>query len=146
MNSRTAGRLSGAGHTGAVANCRTLLSLVAMGVAVALPMLVEGAARGASGGDPKAGKEPYEKLCAVCHGASGRGDGPALRGMPVRPKSFADPAAFRDVTDQALFEAIQKGGAATGKSPIMPPFGDQLKEGQIRDLLAYLRSLAPPAR
>ncbi len=136
MHSRTAER----------SNCRTLLSIVAAGVAVALPMLVGGAARGASGGDPKAGKEQYEKLCAVCHGASGRGDGPALRGMPVHPKSFADPAGFRDVTDQALFEAIQKGGAAIGKSPLMPPFGDQLKEGQIRDLVAYLRSLAPPAR
>ncbi len=134
MNGRTVERSSG----------RTLLGILA--VAVALPVLVEGAARGASGGDPKAGKEQYERLCAVCHGAGGRGDGPALRGMPVHPKSFADAAAFRDVTDQALFEAIQKGGAAIGKSPLMPPFGDQLKEGQIRDLVAYLRSLPPPAR
>ena len=136
MNRRTAER----------SNSRTLFSIVATGAAAALLVVLGGAARGASGGDPKAGKEQYEKLCAVCHGASGRGDGPALRGMPVHPKSFADPAAFRDVTDQALLESIQKGGAASGKSPLMPPFGDQLKEGQIRDLVAYLRALAPPAR
>ena len=103
-------------------------------------------ARGASGGDVKAGEEQYEKLCAVCHGPTGKGDGQGLRGIPVHPKSFSDAAALRNVTDQALFDTIQKGGAATGKSPIMPPFGDQIKEGQIRDLVAYIRSLAAPAR
>ena len=136
MNSRTAER----------SNYRTFFSIVALCAAVALLVLGGGAARGASRGDPKVGKDQYENLCAVCHGPTGKGDGQALRGIPVRPKSFADPVALRDVTDQALFEAIQKGGAGTGKSPLMPPFGDQLKEGQIRDLVAYLRSLAPPAR
>lgn len=125
-------------------NGRTLLSVVA--VAVALLGFWEAPVRGAARGDPKAGKEQYETLCAVCHGPAGKGDGQALRGVPVRPKSFADPAAMRAVTDQALVATIQRGGAATGKSPLMPPFGAQLKEGQILDLVAYIRSLAPSAR
>ncbi|HYB71926.1 MAG TPA: cytochrome c [Candidatus Sulfotelmatobacter sp.] len=122
---------------------RTLLVVVAV---LAVLAVWRAPARGASRGDPKAGKEPYEKFCAVCHGPTGKGDGQGLRGLPVHPKSFSDAAALRNVTDQALFDTIQKGGAATGKSPIMPPFGDQIKEAQIRDLVAYLRSLAAPAR
>lgn len=122
---------------------RTLLAVVAV---LALLAVWHAPAPGASRGDPKAGKVQYERLCAVCHGSTGKGDGQGLRGMPVHPKSFSDAAAFRNVTDQALFDAIRKGGAATGKSPMMPPFGDQLKEGQIRDVVAYLRSLAAPAR
>lgn len=102
--------------------------------------------RGASKADSKAGKEQYEKLCLVCHGAQGMGDGQALRGLPVRPKSFADPTTFKDTPDQTLFDAIKKGGAALKKSPMMPPFGDQLKDGQIWDLVAYIKSLAPPVR
>lgn len=121
--------------------------------ATALVVLILGAgpfpADGAQGppqGNAAAGKETYARLCAVCHGPAGKGDGQALRGVPVRAKSFADPAAFREVSDRALFEAIQKGGAGTGKSPMMPPFGAQLKEGQIWDLVAYIRSLASPPR
>ncbi len=136
MKSRTVERSNGRTLWGVLAACTAMAILAAGGAP----------ARGAARGDPKAGKEQYEKLCAVCHGPTGKGDGQALRGVPVRPKSFADPTALRGVTDQALFNTIQKGGAGTDKSPLMPPFGDQLKEGQIRDLVAYIRSLAPPAR
>jgi len=44
--------------------------------------------------------------------------------------------------DDYLFNLIQKGGAAVGKSPLIPPFGSQLKDGDIRDVIAFLRSLA----
>ena len=146
MSSRTVERHRAAPCGGAMANGRTLLGVLAVGVAVAVLGDWQGPVRGASPGDLRAGKDLYETLCAVCHGPTGRGDGPALRGVPVHPTSFADASALRNVSDQALFESIQKGGAATGKSPLMPPFGDQLKEGQIRDLVAYLRSLAAAAR
>jgi mono/diheme cytochrome c family protein len=133
------------GRTAEPSNSRTLFAMAAL-LAAALVGVSHAPARGAAGGNPKAGKEQYDRLCAVCHGPTGKGDGQGLRGMPVHPKSFSDAAALRSVTDQALFDAIQKGGAATGKSPMMPPFGTQLNEGQIRDLVAYLRSLAAPAR
>ena len=44
--------------------------------------------------------------------------------------------------DQYLFDLIQKGGAAVGKSPLIPPFGSKMKDGEIRDLIAYLKTLA----
>ena len=44
--------------------------------------------------------------------------------------------------DQYLFDLIQKGGAAMGKSPLIPPFGSKMKEGEIRDVIAYVKTLA----
>jgi mono/diheme cytochrome c family protein len=103
-----------------------------------------GAKRAEAKANPRAGKEIYEKLCAVCHGPEGKGDGQALRGMPAKARNFSDAAAMGDLTDQNLFDAIQKGGVGVKKSPMMPPFGDQLKDPQIWDLVAFIRSLAPP--
>jgi mono/diheme cytochrome c family protein len=134
-------------HQGKASGRRRLRGAVgAAGMAAALLAASGPPTPAASKADPRAGKEQYDRLCAVCHGGEGKGDGQALRGLPVRPKSFAEPATFRAVPDQALFETIKKGGAALKKSPMMPPFGDQLKDAQIWDLVAYIKSLAPPAR
>ena len=119
-----------------------VLGVLALGCVVAEGATKTDASPGGQG-NPAAGKEIYGRLCSVCHGPEGKGDGQAMRGMPVRAKSFADPAAMRGLTDQHLFEAIKKGGAGVQKSPMMPSFGDQLKDPQMWDLVAYIRSLAP---
>ncbi len=124
---------------------RVALALgITLGVLALGHLPAVGASKAEAQGSVRAGKEAYEKLCAVCHGADGKGDGQALKGMPVRPKSFADASAMRGVSDQNLFDAIQKGGAGVKKSPMMPPFGDQIKDPQIWNLVAFIRSLAPP--
>jgi hypothetical protein len=53
---------------------------------------------------------------------------------------------MRGVTDQDLTSTIKRGGGATGKSPLMPPFGDPLKDAEVVDLISYIRSLQAPAR
>jgi len=35
--------------------------------------------------NPSSGAETYKEYCAVCHGKSGRGDGPAAAALKVRP-------------------------------------------------------------
>jgi cytochrome c553 len=40
---------------------------------------------------------------------------------------------------------LKEGGPALGKSPLMGAWGKNLSEQQIRDLVAFLRSLAGPA-
>jgi hypothetical protein len=44
--------------------------------------------------------------------------------------------------DAHLLAVIGKGGPAVGKSPLMPPA--PLGEQEIRDVIAYLRTLANP--
>jgi cytochrome c oxidase cbb3-type subunit 3 len=38
---------------------------------------------------------------------------------------------------------IKLGGEAVGRSGAMPPWGDELTEEQINDVVNYLRSIAP---
>ena len=101
-----------------------------------LPALVLGQ------GDPAKGKDLYTKHCGGCHGPGGKGDGPAAAAINPKPSDLTDKAYMAGLKDQYLFDLIQKGGAAVGKSPLIPPFGSKLKEREIRDVIAYVRSLA----
>src|SRR5574341_1637465 len=93
-------------------------------------------------GDAVKGKAKYQELCAACHGASGKGDGPAAAGLPTKPRNHTDATYMGKLKDQQIFETIKKGGQGVGKSPIMPPWGGQLSDEQINDLVAYIRTLS----
>ena len=93
-------------------------------------------------GDAAKGKAKYQEVCAPCHGASGKGDGPAAAGLPTKPRNHTDAAYMNKLKDQEIFDVIKKGGQAVGKSPLMPPWGGQLSDKEIQDLVAYIRTLA----
>ncbi len=95
----------------------------------------------ASAGDPGKGKEIYAKSCSSCHGPEGKGDGAAASAINPKPTNLADKAAMSKIDDAAMTKMIVKGGAGNGKSPLMPAFG-QLKDQEVRDLVAYIRSVA----
>ncbi len=96
----------------------------------------------AAPGDAAKGKEIYGKSCVGCHGPAGKGDGPAASALNPKPTNLADKAAMSKLDDAALTNVIAKGGVAVGKSPIMPSFNTQLKDQDIKDVVAYIRSLA----
>jgi len=74
----------------------------------------------------------YKAKCAVCHGASGKGDSPAGKSMGVL--SFSDPA-MAGKSDADLRAVIEK-----GKNK-MPAYGKSLTPEEIQGLVAYIRSL-----
>ena len=90
------------------------------------------------------GKKLYLTYCSSCHGDNGKGDGPASRSLPVKPVNHTDGAVMNQLTDKFLLEIISKGGSAVGKSAMMPGWGGQFKENQLRDVVAYVRSMADP--
>lgn len=92
-------------------------------------------------GDAADGKKLYEQYCATCHGRSGKGDGPAAAGLNPKPRNHTDAKYMKTLSDDHLFKTIKEGGAAVGKSPIMPAWGASIPDDQIRDLVAYLRVL-----
>ena len=92
-------------------------------------------------GNADKGKALYAQQCASCHGTSGKGDGPAAGALNPKPTNFTDKARMTGLKDQQLFDVIKKGGTGVGKSPIMPGFGAALKDGNIQDIVAFLRSL-----
>lgn len=95
-----------------------------------------------AGGDAANGKALYAKKCLNCHGATGKGDGPALAALKVKPKDLSDKAYMAGLKDQYLADIVSKGGKALGKSPIMPAMNGKLSDGEIRDIVAFLRTLA----
>lgn len=85
------------------------------------------------------GRAVYTQYCAACHGATGRGDGPA--GLALRPR----PADFRvhmaaGHTDAQLFDWVTNGVEGTA----MPAFKDQLSPEDRWHVINYLRTFADP--
>lgn len=85
-----------------------------------------------------AAKETYASTCVSCHGPGGRGDGLAAAGLPAKPASFSDPAWQKRISDQEIERAIVGGGAAVGKSPLMPPNPALAQKPQV---VAALRTM-----
>jgi mono/diheme cytochrome c family protein len=92
--------------------------------------------------DPAAGKKTYDILCTTCHGNTGKADGPAATALPVKPASFADAKYMKTLTDEHLFKVTKEGGSSVGKSPLMPPWGSQIDDQGIWNVVAYIRTLA----
>lgn len=95
-------------------------------------------------GDAKAGKADYQMFCASCHGMSGAGDGPVAATLEPKPVAHNDGNVMNPLTNAYLFQVIQEGGAAVGKSQLMAPWGGVLSDAQIHNVVAFIRSLADP--
>lgn len=82
----------------------------------------------------------YLTDCAGCHGANGHGSWRAWLFL-LWPPDLADPRVVGGLSDDYLFILIKNGGATLGK-PGMPAFGYHLSDGEIRELVRYLRTLS----
>jgi len=91
------------------------------------------------------GKGLYTSYCSACHGDKGKGDGAAAKGLPATPADHTNGAIMSQLSDKYLIDVISKGGSSVGKSTFMPAWGSTLNDKQIRDLVAYIRSIAIPA-
>jgi len=94
--------------------------------------------------DAKAGEADYQIFCASCHGPGGAGDGPVAQALTPKPARHDDGAYMNPLTDDYLFKVIKLGGASVGKSPMMAPLGGSLSDQQIRNVIAFIRTLADP--
>jgi len=75
----------------------------------------------------------FNERCAACHGTSGKGDGPASAALNPKPRNYTDKAWQAGVTDEQLRKTITLGGAAVGKSPIMPASPDLDEKPEVVD-------------
>lgn len=66
----------------------------------------------------------FSERCSACHGPTGKGDGPASAALNPKPRNYGDAAWQASVTDEQISKTILMGGAAVGKSPIMPASPD----------------------
>jgi mono/diheme cytochrome c family protein len=84
--------------------------------------------------------------CVLCHGSQGEGWDwtKKVAQPPVPVPNLAKVAPER--SDQFLFDVVKDGGEAVGKTRFMPPFGFQLSDQEVWDIVAYLRMLGRNAK
>ena len=95
--------------------------LVALATAATVVVFV--VTPGAVGATPSArdrelGKALYDRQCATCHGAGGRGDGPSAGGFATKPADLADGRLLNALPDELLVNVIRHGGPAGSKYPV----------------------------
>lgn len=117
-----------------------VLGVITAAAILAMVVLAGGVAQ--AGGDAAKGKAAFQQYCASCHGPAGKGDGPMGAAMNPKLKDLSDKAFNGSMKDDYLVKLIKEGGQAVGKSPMMPKMGGALKDSDVADVIAYIRSLA----
>ena len=107
-----------------------------------LVLLLAGPVSAQTRGDATNGRELYTEKCVLCHGSHGEGWDwtKKVAKPPVPVPNLAQVAPQR--SDKFLFDVIKGGGEAVGQTRFMPPFGFQLSDQEIWDLVTYMRWLA----
>ena len=90
------------------------------------------------------GKRIFYQQCVWCH-ADATPAGPSNRSnlTPV-PPLLNDGAVLNAESDENMRNIVALGGAAMGKSAMMPPYGRMLSAEEIRSVIAFTRAIAQP--
>jgi mono/diheme cytochrome c family protein len=98
-----------------------------------------------AGGSVDRGGAIYNAYCAACHGADGSGENPLAGQLPAgfspAPAELASWILQDSRSDERLRKVILGGGSAVHKSSYMPSWSPTLTDGQVEDLVAYIREL-----
>ncbi len=82
-------------------------------------------------------KAIWEKDCAKCHGADGKGD--TKMGKKVEVKDLTDAKVQAELKDEKMAKAIKE-GVKDGDKTRMKAFSD-LSDDEVKALVAYVRGL-----
>ncbi len=101
----------------------------------------QGASKPAIAAPADEAKQLAEVRCAMCHGATGKGDGPSSATLNPKPRDLTSKDWQKSVSDAQIHSVILQGGAAVGKSALMPPNPDLADKPQVVDeLVKIIRS------
>ena len=128
---------------------RSVLAPAALALALALGTSGAGRAQAPQVGAASTssrGKAVFETRCVECHGQAGKGDGPASFLLQPRPRDFTS-GSFKirstesgtPPSDEDIARSIRQGLPGTA----MPAWDTVLPDDDIRQVAAYVKTLAP---
>lgn len=106
------------------------MNKISLVVIAALAVTVISASAGES-------KETWEKTCAKCHGADGKGD--TKMGKKLDIKDLTDAKVQASLKDEEMFKAIKDGVKDGDKTRMKAAEG--LNDDEMKALVAYVRTL-----
>lgn len=82
------------------------------------------------------GERVVKERCILCHGESGKGDGPGGAALNPKPRNWTDHAYMSTKTDDELYDVIYNGKGS------MPAWGKTgiLTESEIRSAIMKVRT------
>jgi cytochrome c5 len=85
------------------------------------------------------GERVVKERCELCHGASGKGDGPGGAALNPKPRDWTEHGYMEARTDEELYEVIYNGKGS------MPAWGKTgiLTEAEIRSAIMKVRTYDP---
>jgi mono/diheme cytochrome c family protein len=89
------------------------------------------AADTALGDDISQGKQLFQEKCTICHGADGKGNGPAAAAFSKRPADFNKPEFWNGDVDKKISDTVRNG------RPPMPAFS--LSSDEIQAIIDYMK-------
>jgi mono/diheme cytochrome c family protein len=90
-----------------------------------------------SAGEVGLGKRIYENKCQMCHGANGKGDGPAAAAFNPKPQDLTDSAFWRQKNvDTLVTNTVEHGHG------LMPPI--DLKPAEVKAVIDHISSAFKP--
>jgi len=89
-------------------------------------------------GNAENGAPIYKRYCKGCHGKDGRGGAHTF--MP-HVHNLTKKDYIELVPDGFLYTVIAEGGEAVGKNSYMPAWKNTLSTEQIKDVIAYIRTM-----
>ena len=91
-------------------------------------------------GDTVAGRALFVQRCATCHGDKADGQSKLAPLLNPRPANLL----VSQLDSAARNRIVRNGGAAVGRSPVMPNWSAELTEAELRNVIAYVASIAKP--
>jgi mono/diheme cytochrome c family protein len=89
------------------------------------------------------GRKVFSRYCTPCHGDGGQGDGYNARNLDPTARDLTDSKEqyMSKLSNQEIYEVIEKGGRGVELSSMMPVWGKIFSEEEIWSLVAYVRTL-----
>ncbi len=79
----------------------------------------------------------FLNYCVTCHGPNADGQGRAAKLYNPKPANLR----ASDKNAQYMRLIVRGGGASMGRSQYMPPWGEELTDEQIEDVVTYLQAI-----